>query len=171
MSITEIPQSYQELQLHLCASLDRFSDAMEAERRARDTVRRMPRRLEASGIADANGNAVLTFERVPMGGLWALMRLVIGGVTWGTVLAGTPSAVVFVTSSGIVTPDTQLPLNQVVDEAPSLPNVSFYEANPLEAANVPLSGNDMLIVLITGGTSGVQYNASAQMRIDYMERV
>jgi hypothetical protein len=150
--------------------MDNLAEAMHAEQRSRSTARRMPRRLEASGIADAAGNAVLTFERVPIGAQWALMRLVVGGATWGTALAGSPTAIVFVTSSGIVTPDVQLPLNQVVDEAPSLPNIALFVADPLEAAQVPLSGNDFLIVLITGGTSGVQYNAAGQFRIDYPVR-
>jgi hypothetical protein len=167
VSITEIPQSQQELQLHLCNSITDLTAEMRAHRRAAETVRRMPRRLEASGIADAAGNAVLTFERCPMGAIWALMRLVVGGTTWGTALAGSPTAVAFVTSSGIMTPDVQLPLNQVVDEAPSLPNIALYTADPIEAAQVPLSGNDMLIVLIVAGTSGVQYNAAAQFRVDH----
>jgi len=150
--------------------MDDLAEAVHADARARSSVRRMPRRLEASGIADAAGNAVLTFERVPNGALWALMRIVIGGTTWGTALAGSPTAIVFVTSSGIMTPDVQLPINQVVDQAPSLPNIALYTADPLEAAQVPLSGNDMLIVLITAGTSGMQYNAAAQFRIDHPVR-
>lgn len=129
-------------------SLDGHTHALASSRES--APKRIP--LDATSTADASGNALLVFDRVPQGESWDLYRLVVGGVQWSTAAAGT--AVVYRTSSQASTTPS---LTQVFDEATSLPNVSFYLAK-----QVSLIAGESLVVYVSGGTTGQQYVASAQ---------
>jgi hypothetical protein len=147
--------------------MDRFSQALEAEERARSTKRQMPRLIHASGIgstapvADAAGNCVLVFERCPVGSLWRVMRVAVGGVTWQTAAQGT--AIAFPTSSVPMFPDAGIPLNEVAYAWAALPGMAFFGSEP---SQLPVAANEQLIVLVIGGTAGQQYAAAAEIVVN-----
>lgn len=122
------------------------------------TVRPRPVPLDASAIADANGNALLVFDACPTARSWHLMRLTVGGVTWATAAAG--AALTFVTSAQPTSPEAPVPLVSVVAEAATMPSVSYYGE---KGHQVPLAPRERLVILITGGTSGQEYVARAQI--------
>lgn len=117
--------------------------------------RERPVSLVTSGVADANGNALLVFDAVGQGETWDLYRLVVGGVTWATVAAGT--AVVYKTSNAATTGPS---LFSVFDEASSLPSVAFYLQN-----QVPVVAGEKVVVYVAGATAGQQYLAAAHFVI------
>jgi len=121
---------------------------------AESTIRPRQIRLSANGVADAAGNALIVFDTCPQGSEWGLFQFVVGGVTWETAAVG--SAIVFIASSPPTNPDLGIPLFNVLDEAPSMPNVSFYLEHQIFCRPA-----EALCVKIVGGTATQQYAARA----------
>lgn len=158
--------------LELCAKLDAHITAvhdLSKELRKPPPKPKKPQqpsfiRVRGSATATAAGLAIITFDlKGPdQGHWWAVRSIVIGGSTVSTSAMGT--ADVFVTAmSGPTTTIANMGLADWRDHAATLPDVSFYGRGEL-----PLRLNEELLVIVSGGTSGQQYVAAAQVE-DYEE--
>jgi hypothetical protein len=122
---------------------------------AASTMRPRLVRITGMATADAAGNALIVMDPCPQGSAWDLFQIVIGGVTWATTAAG--AAIVFTASSPPASPDTPVALWNVEDEAPTLPNLSYYMEHQVE-----LRPAEALCALVTGATTGQQYAMKAR---------
>ena len=131
--------------VELATNVDAMATAMA---RSNNRPRVIP--MNASAVADANGNAVLAFDPCAQGRRWSLRRLAVGGAHWVDAAAGT--ALISVGSSQ-TQPDNAVPITEVRDYAPTMPLLAFYDS----MKEMAIKGGQMLIVTINGGTSGQTY--------------
>lgn len=140
--------------LALGAELGTLVDGMQADRDRRD--RQEPpgnQPLSASGVAPASGVVTLDLGgAVPVGRVWQIRRLVVGGVTVTTTAAG--AAYAFAQGA----PPADLALPDCVDLFATLPAVNKYGTHQLF-----LLPGDHLWVVFVGATEGQQYAASARV--------
>lgn len=141
----------------------------DAERRKRETARaRTP--VVARLISNVAIGAGAPRTAVSLGGpdpgyYWMVRRLIIGGVTWKTVAAGTAeiyiSGLSAAQGAGITGPMVSgLALSDLVDQAPSLPNKAFYSDQQMM-----LQAQENLLIVIDGGTATQTYVAAAQVQV------
>lgn len=113
----------------------------------------------ASDVMPAAGNLALNLGGPVPGRIWLLRQLVVGGLTWGTVAAGTAEAY------GTALPPLQTAsgrqLSDLADAFSALPGVHFYTSR-----QVVLRNPQRLVVVVVGGTSGQTYQAAANVE-DY----
>ncbi len=112
-------------------------------------------RVQGTAAADAAGYAVVQLGPVPAGRRWIIHQISVGGITWGTVAAGSALAVV---QAQAPSTDTAPPLINVLDEASPLPSVSFYSRGMF----VVRQGCSLWLV-ISGATSGQSYAGACSM--------
>jgi hypothetical protein len=137
--------------LSLGASLGNLADGMESDRRRRDS--QLPpsdEQLFASGAASAAGTLTLDLGSVPLGRVWQIRRLIVGGVTVTTTAAGTAYAF----AQGA--PPADLNLTNCVDIFSSLPQGNTYGTHQLF-----LTATMHLWIVFASATSGQQYAAAA----------
>jgi hypothetical protein len=143
-------------------------NAARDERRKRELARtRVPvdARLITVGTCPAGGaDFVLSVSGPDPGYYWLVQRLVIGGLLFDTTAAG--DAEIYVTglsfgSGGSVGPQVAaLGLSDLVDRAPSLPNIAFYSPH-----QIIVLAQENLAALIGGGTAAQQYVMAAQVQV------
>lgn len=145
-----------KLGVNLNSSLEQMNkrlahiEALEAAYEERGPVRVALRAAEAS---DASGAAIVLDLGGPAHGrLWEVRRLVLGGAAWSSTAAGTA---LIVTGSG--TASSAPPLPDVVDEAASLPKVSFYSSG-----QVVLRNPAHLYIVIDSPTASTTYAAGGE---------
>ena len=113
----------------------------------------------ASAVCPAAGFCVLNFGSPDMGTVWHVESVAIGGLDEFTTAAGT--AGMYVTGFLVQNGSTISPgMTSLVDQAFSLPNVGFYGGR-----DIVLNDQEMLLVLISGGTSTQQYAGNAQVTV------
>lgn len=111
--------------------------------------------IRAAGAMPATGSLYLGLDGPKRNRMRMIRRLVVGGVGWNTVAAGTA---IFYIGSARPTLSTamQVALSDVVDEASGqttpLPSVAFYSGR-----QIVLHFPDQLFVEINGGTPGQTY--------------
>lgn len=142
----------------LCASMERLEAVLTADAVARSNNRPRPMPFRQSAVADASGTALIVFEACPVGRLWEVRRLGVGGVTPTTTAQGVANA--FNVAGFFPAPDTALPTTQWVDTFPSLPALHTYAG---EGHIIVIAPREQLVVQVTGGTSGQQYVANVQI--------
>jgi len=141
----------------LKAALGDFTDELRKDREARARANRLAIdvRKPASVTSGAAGNAVMSIDGPLMGQVWLLRRLVIGGTNWGSTVAGT--AEIYATA---LMPSMCLvarPINELVDQAPLLPNLNTYTGR-----QVTLRPNESLVIALIAPTASTVYMANAQ---------
>jgi hypothetical protein len=160
------------LSLELGRLNDRYERDRLEERRQREAMRaRVPMdvRFQASGICPTpTARFGLNIGGPDVGFYWLIRRLVVGGVTFKTVAAG--SAEIYVTalagqqgaaSFGPIV--AGLALSDMADQFASLPTPAgrgFYSNRQMV-----IQENENLVVLIDTGTAGQQYVAAAQVEV------
>lgn len=151
----------------LCAKIDLHIGSSDKLQRSMAKALRQPPaqpafiRIAGTKIADAAGLAVIRFDlRGPdQGHFWYVRSLVVGSGSPTTGAAG--RADVYIVAGG--TPIgagglAGLGLGDWRDQSIALPNVSFYGRGEM-----PLRRGEMLYVVVSAGTSGLQYVAGAQV--------
>lgn len=123
-------------------------------------------RLITVGSAPAGGGRfALSVGGPDPGYYWLLQRLVIGGLTFKTVAAGSAELYVsaltfpFGSSSGGYAVSS-LGLSDLVDQTPSLPNISFYSPH-----QVIVQEQENLAAIIDSATAAQQYVMAAQFQV------
>lgn len=150
------------------STLNRHHEA-QAEHKRREIARtKVPvdARIVTVGTCPAGGGRfVLSVGGPDPGYYWLLQRLVIGGLTFKTVAAGTlelyVTALTFApgaASGGYGV--SSLALSDLVDRAPSLPNIAFYSPHQLI-----VQAQENLAAVIDSGTAAQQYVMAAQFQV------
>jgi hypothetical protein len=132
----------------------------EAWRRREQQRARVPmtvRQFASAVIPTPTVRTGISFAGPDPGYYWMLRRLIIGGLNWKTTAAGTAEIYVTALSAAqgqaAVGPIVAgLALSDMVDQAATLPNVSFYSDQ-----QVVIQEQENLVVLIDTGTAGQQY--------------
>jgi hypothetical protein len=140
-----------DLLLSLNATLGAFADGMDSDRRRRDSL--LPpsnEQLFASGTASAAGTLTLDLGSVPLGRVWQIRRLIVGGVAVTTSAAG--AAYAFAQGA----PPTDLNLTNCVDIFSSLPQGNTYGTHQLF-----LTPTMHLWIVFSSATAAQQYAAAA----------
>lgn len=127
-----------------------------------------PVRLQGSGVCPTpTASFGIGFGGPDPGFFWTVRRVVVGGFQWGTTAAG--SAELYVTGlaglagvihSGTGSVASVRALNDLVDQAATLPSKGFYSNE-----QIIVQANESLVIVIVGGTAGQQYSASAQVNV------
>lgn len=150
----------------LTMKIGNLADSMDAQRRREEQHRRalIPTDwpLVAVATCDSNGLAALDLGMPPEGTVWLLRRLYVGGVKRTDTADGT--ADLFVTASAALAILTTTPASSIADSALSLPSQAFYTNR-----QVPVHPPERLVVVVSGGTTGQNYLASAMVE-SYSER-
>lgn len=139
----------------LAARVDRAISAYES------SLRKIPGDYQyaTTGIYPSTGNLLLDLDTPAQGQFWQVRCLIVGGSDITTTPAGT--AWVVVQGSAANTAGSNVNLANVRDfTTETLPQRSFYGTHEV----VVLPG-EHLYVVITGGTSGTQYTASAKVEV------
>lgn len=139
--------------LDLGATLGSMAETMKADRDERES--HLPPSNEVlfkAGTFPAAGNLVLDLGSVPLGRVWQVRRLIVGGVTVTTTATGEA----FAFAQGAAPAD--LNLTNCVDIFPTLPAVSRYGTHQLF-----LIATEHLFVVVTAGTVGQQYAAASRV--------
>ena len=140
--------------LQLGATLGDLAESMQAERHDRET-RNLPPSNEVlfrAGVFPATGNLTLDLGSVPLGRVWQVRRLIVGGVTVAT--AATGSAYAFAQGAA----PSDLNLTNCVDIFTTLPKGNTYGTHQLF-----LVATEHLFVVVVGGTPGQQYAAASRV--------
>ena len=132
----------------------KIGDLNNEMRRLRRDVRRLRElpvssRVVASAAADASGAATLVLGGPTVGRQWEVRGIRVGGLTPSTTAAGV--ADVYISASG-----TPASTADWVDRASALPLPATYGAGELV-----LHERELLVLVVSGGTSGQVYVASA----------
>lgn len=138
----------------LGASLDTLSSGLQDDRDRRASMRPPGDQLIArAGVAPASGTLLLDLGgSVPIGRVWQIRRLIIGGVAVTTAAEG--AAYAFAQGA----PPTDLILTDCVGMYPTLPAIEKFGTHQL----FMLEG-ERLWVAFVGATSGQQYAAAARV--------
>lgn len=112
-------------------------------------------RLAATATAPASGFVVLNLIGPPIGEVWHVRKIVVGGMTRTTVANGSADVIVSATDISAATSLAQLGLADEVDFTPTLPNKAFYDPRM-----VPVRYPERIFVCISGGTNGQVYVAN-----------
>jgi hypothetical protein len=139
--------------LHLGASLGALADAMQSERAERETM--LPPSNEvifAAGTFPATGNLILDLGAVPLGRVWQVRRIIVGGVNVVTPAVG--SAYMFAQGARPV----DLNITNCVDIFATLPRGNTYGTHQLF-----LVAQEHLFAVVSGGTPGQQYGAASRV--------
>ena len=140
---------------HAVTALERVADWL-----GRTTA--LPRYASFAGqaAADASGNALIQLGPVPQGLRWVVHGVRAGGIMWGTAAAGTA---IFAVLPSAPSADVGLPTIAVRWASSALPQSEKFSRGELVAMSM-----ESLWVLVTGGTSGQVYAASASMVVEPM---
>jgi hypothetical protein len=137
----------------LGATLGRLADTLQADRDDKaDTMPPSNEVVFAAGAFPSSGNLVLDLGSVPLGRVWQVRRLIVGGVAVTTAAAGQA----FAFAQGAAPSD--LNITNCVDIFASLPKGNTYGTHQLF-----LVATEHLFVVVTGGTVGQQYAAAARV--------
>ena len=156
-----------EAGVRLAFSIESLVDKIQREieeraRRERRAAELIPivRPLVGSGIAPASGDLFFSIGKPELGRQFELRSLAVGGALWTSTPAGTGA---LVAAASVPPVDLSLlNLRDIISEA--LPQVAFYSSN-----QVTCQHGEHLVVVIAGGTSGLQY-AAAGIALDYPVR-
>lgn len=139
--------------LQLGATLGSLAESMQAERDHREENKPPSNEVVfAAGVFPATGNLILDLGSVPLGRVWQVRRLIVGGVTVTTAAAGQAYAF----AQGAAPSD--LNLTNCVDIFATLPRGNTYGTHQLF-----LVATEHLFVVVTGGTAGQQYAAASRI--------
>jgi hypothetical protein len=140
--------------LSIGASIGTLADTLTQDRADRAARERPPgdNQIFKAGIAPSSGNLILDLGGVPLGQVWQVRRLIIGGVDVTTTAAG--KAYTF--SQG--GPPSDLALTDCVGIYAALPAIEKFGTHQLF-----LLPSEHLWVVVAGGSSGQQYAASARV--------
>jgi len=108
--------------------------------------------LRNAAVSASTGNLIMGLGGPPYGRLWEVKRLTVGGALWTSSVAG-QAIVVISPASGQTAP----PLNDVADQASTLPNVAYYSTRQL----VVRHPNHLFIVILSP-TATTQYSVGGQ---------
>lgn len=139
--------------LQLGATLGSLAENAQAERHHRES--RLPPSNEvvfAAAPFPASGNLILDLGSVPLGRVWQVRRLIVGGIAVTTTAAG--QAYVFAQGAA----PTDLNLTNCVDIFLTLPRGNTYGTHQLF-----MVATEHLFVVVTGGTPGQQYAAASRV--------
>jgi hypothetical protein len=137
----------------LGATLGTIADHLQSDREDRES--KIPPSNEVifgAGTFPSSGNLVLDLGSVPLGRVWQVRRLIVGGTAVTTAAAG--AAYAFAQGS----PPADLNLTNCVDIFTTLPRGNTYGTHQLF-----LVATEHLFVVVVGGTAGQQYQASARV--------
>jgi len=139
--------------LSMDASLGRLADGLAADRMRRD-LQEPPSNppLFDVGVAPASGVITLDLGSVPVGFVWQVRRIIVGGAAITTSAAG--KAYAFAQGG----PPSDLNLTNCVDLWTALPAISKYGTHQLF-----LLANEHLYVVFEGASEGQQYAAAAKV--------
>jgi hypothetical protein len=135
------------------AQLGSLVDGLEADREhRRSMIPPSNEQLFADGLMPSSGNLILDLGSVPLGRVWQVRRLIVGGVAVTT--AATGKAYAFAQGA----PPRDLNLTNGVGIYAALPAIDKWGTHQLF-----LLATEHLWVVIAGGSSGQQYTASARV--------
>lgn len=106
--------------------------------------------LRGSGVSGSSGNLAFGVGGPKYGRLWEIRRLIIGGLTYATTVAG--SVQIFVSSVSGAETARGLNLADLVDQAASLPSKAFYSTG-----QIVLRHPQELHIVIVSPTATTQY--------------
>ena len=141
--------------LSLGASLGTLADSLKADRDRRDNFEAPADRSLFQAGTVSGGTLTLDLGSVPLGRVWQVRRLVVGGVQVTTTAAG--QAYAFAQGA----PPRDLNLTNVVDIFSTLPQGNTYGTHQLF-----LLPTEHLWVVFSGASNSQQYAASARVE-DY----
>lgn len=158
----QVPGAGFELLAAFGAKIGTLTDSIErdrAERRAALARRPVNHRSPVSLAYPASGNLALDMGGPSQGRVWLVRRVVVGGITWGTVAAGTAELYISALPSNLLA--TERPMNELIDQAASLPLRAFYSNEQAVVAQ-----NERLVLVVVGGTAAQQYVGACSV-VDY----
>ena len=146
-----------ELVAGLKAAIGANTDALEKMRRDRLSQIPIDTLLKASGVGPASGNLALSDPQhgPSMSRLWLVRRCIVGGTSWGAMVAGTFE--LYATGLPGLQCASLRPLDELVDESSGLPNKAYYSNR-----QVVVFPNQTLIGVIVGPGSGTNYVMAIQ---------
>jgi hypothetical protein len=137
----------------LGAQLGTLTDGLQADRARRESMQPPSNeQLFKSGVVPASGVLTLDLGSVPLGRVWQVRRLIVGGVKVTTSAAG--EAYAFAQGA----PPTDLATTDCVDIFSSLPQGNTYGTHQLF-----LLASEHLWVVFSGASADQQYAASARV--------
>jgi hypothetical protein len=137
----------------LNASIGKLADSVQADMDRRNKFQPpQDNPLFQSGVFPASGDLTLDLGSVPLGRVWQIRRLIVGGATVTTTAAG--AAYAFAQGA----PPADVNLTNCVDIFLTLPQGNTYGTHQLF-----LLPSAHLWVVFAGGTAGQQYAAAAQV--------
>lgn len=142
----------------LNAFIDALRDTIDPLRREMHELLRLERRYQEDGpvevvlrgspaIGGTGANVSVDLGGPAVGRKWELRHLSVGGANWSSVVAGT--AELYIAASD---PLAGRNLADLVDQAVTLPDLAFYQADQVMVRNP-----DHLYVVIVSPTSSAQY--------------
>jgi hypothetical protein len=151
----------------LALSIESLADKLQRQmdeqaRREQRAAALIPivRPMVGSGIMPASGDLYFSIGKAELGRQLELRSLSVGGPQWTDTPAGTGA---LIAAAAFPPSDLSiLNLRDIISEA--LPQVAFYSSN-----QVTCQHGEHLVVVIAGGTSGLQY-AAAGIALDYPVR-
>lgn len=112
---------------------------------------------EGSVVIPASGFAVIPLGGPDQGHMWVVRAVLAGGTT---LAAAVGSAFLFASSSSLAsqTSVTGIPLTQLRDVMPAMPNIRFHGSG-----EITLTAQEEAHMIFTGATVGAQYVAALQV--------
>jgi hypothetical protein len=140
--------------LKLGATLGTLAENAQAEREQRETKELPPSNevIFRAGTFPTSGNLILDLGSVPLGRVWQVRRIVVGGVSVIQPAAG--AAYMFAQGAA----PSDLNITNCVDIFATLPRGNTYGTHQLF-----LLATEHLYVVVTGGTPGQQYGAASRV--------
>jgi hypothetical protein len=141
------------LDVHLSAMRDSLADLVTQARKPAPQPYAF--RLAATATAGAGGFVVLKLIGPPIGEVWSVRGIRVGGNSRLTVVAGSADLIVTGTDISAATSLAQIGYADEVDFSLTLPNKAFYDARM-----IPVRYPEQIYVAISGATPGVTYVAN-----------
>ena len=144
---------------NLGVTLGSIADSLQRDHDRRDRSGRAPQDYQptVAGLVNSSGFLVLDMGSVPEGRVWQVRRIVIGGDK----ATATPTGAAWAFAQGAPVNTAVLPTINVVDSWPTFTKGaagSTYGTHQLF-----LTSPEHLWIVITGGSTGVQWVASARI--------
>ena len=151
-----------EIDVHLWAELVDHARAIRAElEQRRQAERSYSQRavtlapITVGRVSPASGNLYLELGGPPVGRVWELRRLTVGGPTWETTVAGSLDLLVMPSQPAYDGQSAAASLAMLIDHASVLPAVAFYSAG-----QVLLRPGERLYAVVYSPSVSTYYAAS-----------
>jgi hypothetical protein len=141
--------------LRIAAGIEKLSEQAETERRRKESLIPGDETMVGQGLFPSSGNLVLDLGSAPIGRVFQVRRIVIGG----SLATNTPAGSAFAYVRG--QPPSDLSTIGIVDSWPSFTTGAQGSTYGTHQLWIPPASH--LFIVITGGSAGLQWVAEAQV--------